>query len=95
MLMQTYVYAYTGSGTKNDPYTVTTYNELKKCCEEGGYVKLGSNIIYSGSSSIGSSATELAELAQNRGRWISGTRFGANVKSTDVAQWIAVVEGEI
>lgn len=53
MLMQTYVYAYTGSGTKNDPYTVTTYNELKKCCEEGGYVKLGSNIIYSGTSSIG------------------------------------------
>ncbi|MBR3465139.1 MAG: flavodoxin [Clostridiales bacterium] len=49
----------------------------------------------SGSSIIGSSATELAELAQNKGRWISGTRFGANVKSTDVAQWIAVVEGEI
>jgi flavodoxin len=49
----------------------------------------------SGSSGIGSSATELAELAQNKGKWVNGTRFGASVKSTDVAQWIAVVEGEI
>ncbi|GEM_PF-2312509 len=45
MLMQTYAFAYTGSGTSTGPYTVYTFDELKECCEKGGYVKLGGDII--------------------------------------------------
>ena len=42
----------------------------------------------SGSSGIGSSASELETLAQNKGTWLTGTRFGASVKSTDIAEWM-------
>jgi flavodoxin len=49
----------------------------------------------SGSSGIGTSATELAELAENKGKWLSGTRFGSTVKSTDIAQWLAALENEL
>lgn len=46
----------------------------------------------SGSSGIGTSATELAELAENKGKWLNGTRFGASVKSTDIEQWLIAME---
>jgi len=49
----------------------------------------------SGSSGIGSSATELAELAENKGKWLNGTRFSASVKSVDIGQWLAALEGEL
>ena len=49
----------------------------------------------SGSSGIGSSATELAELAENKGKWLNGTRFSASVKSVDIEQWLAALEGEL
>lgn len=49
----------------------------------------------SGSSGIGTSAAELAELAQNKGKWINGTRFSAAVKSSDIAQWIITLENEL
>ena len=42
----------------------------------------------SGSSGIGSSASELEALAQNKGKWINGTRFGASVKSSDISEWM-------
>ncbi len=45
MLMSTAVFAYTGTGTKNDPYIVTTFDDLIRCCKFGGYVKLGGNIV--------------------------------------------------
>ncbi|MBQ6555264.1 MAG: hypothetical protein IJL89_08535, partial [Firmicutes bacterium] len=44
VLMQTAAFAYTGSGTKTDPYTVYTFDELKELCEGGAYVKLGADI---------------------------------------------------
>ena len=46
----------------------------------------------SGSSGIGSSAMELENLAKNKGTWLSGTRFAATVKSTDIAEWLDTVE---
>ena len=51
----------------------------------------------SGSSGIGSSATELAALAKDSGKWINGTRFSASVKAKDITEWLnALVEaGEI
>ena len=49
------------------------------------------------SSDIGSSATDLASLAKDSGKWINGTRFSATVKAKDITEWLtALVEaGEI
>ena len=44
MLMSTAVWAYSGNGTEDFPYIVTTYAELKTCMEKGGYVELGTDI---------------------------------------------------
>ena len=49
----------------------------------------------SGSSGIGTSANELAELVQNKGKWLNGTRFNQSVKSADIAQWLAALEDEL
>ena len=49
----------------------------------------------SGSSGIGTSANELAELVENKGRWLNGTRFSSTVKSTDVEQWLNALESEL
>lgn len=46
----------------------------------------------SDNSGIGSSATELAALAGNKGKWLNGTRFSASVKNADIAQWLAALE---
>ena len=48
----------------------------------------------SGSSGIGSSATELAELAK-QGKWINGTRFAASVNSKDISEWLNALNGSI
>lgn len=45
------------------------------------------------SSGIGTSATELAALADNKGKWLNGTRFSSSVKNADIAQWLAALEG--
>ena len=47
------------------------------------------------SSGIGTSAAELAELAENKGKWLNGTRFGSSVKSADIAQWLDALENEL
>lgn len=47
----------------------------------------------SDNSGIGTSATELAALAENKGKWLNGTRFSASVKNADIAQWLAALEG--
>ena len=46
----------------------------------------------SGSSGIGSSATDLEKLAMNGGKWISGTRFSSSVSSKDISEWIGALE---
>ena len=45
----------------------------------------------SGSSGIGTSATELAELAENKGKWLSGTRFSPSVRDVDIEQWLTAL----
>ncbi|MBO4450415.1 MAG: flavodoxin [Clostridiales bacterium] len=42
----------------------------------------------SGSSGIGSSATELEALTNNAGKWMPGTRFSSSVSSKDIAEWL-------
>lgn len=42
----------------------------------------------SGSSGVGASATELASLAKNGGKWIDGTRFSSSVKEKDISEWL-------
>ena len=44
LLMSTAVWAYSGNGTEDFPYVVTTFDELKTCMEKGGYVELGADI---------------------------------------------------
>lgn len=44
ILMTTVVFAYTGSGTKADPYIAATLDDLRETMPMGGYVKLGGNI---------------------------------------------------
>ena len=36
----------TGRGSKEDPYLVSTYSELRTYCHKGGYVKLNNSIDY-------------------------------------------------
>ena len=45
----------------------------------------------SGSSGIGNSAKELAELANNGGNWVSGTRFSSSVSDKDISEWLAAL----
>ena len=47
----------------------------------------------SGSSGIGNSAKELAELANNGGNWVSGTRFASSVSNKDIAEWLEALGG--
>ena len=47
MLMSTAVFAYTGSGTKDDPYLITGFSELKTCFQKDCYIKLNGDITYS------------------------------------------------
>lgn len=42
----------------------------------------------SGSSGIGNSAAELAALAKNGGKWMSGTRFSSTVSDKDISEWL-------
>ncbi|MCR4775081.1 MAG: flavodoxin [Saccharofermentans sp.] len=46
-------------------------------------------------SGIGTTATDLAELAENKGKWLTGTRFAASVKSTDIEQWLNALESRL
>jgi flavodoxin len=45
----------------------------------------------SGSSGIGSSATELKSLAKNKGKWLDGTRFASSVKDKDISEWLSAL----
>ena len=47
MLMSTAVWAYSGSGTKNDPYLITGLSELKDCFQKDCYIRLKGDITYS------------------------------------------------
>lgn len=49
----------------------------------------------SGSSGVGNSAKELAELAKNGGNWVSGTRFASSVSNKDIAEWLDALKDTV